>query len=77
LGASLIAAAINDRGDMAGVYTNGSGTTDGYLLSHGQFTDLSVPGSTSTMALGVNNFDEVGRSRVGVARAMCDQLGAV
>jgi hypothetical protein len=58
-GASLIAAAINDRGDVAGVYTNGAGATHGYLLSHGQFTDLSVPGSTSTMALGVNNSDEV------------------
>ncbi len=58
--ASLTAAAINDRGDVAGVYTNpANGNTDGFLLSHGRFTDLSVPGSSSTMALGVNNFDEV------------------
>jgi hypothetical protein len=53
-GASLQATAINDRGDIAG--NIGS---DGYLLSHGRLTDLSVPGSSSTMALGVNNYDEV------------------
>jgi hypothetical protein len=59
-GASLTAAAINDRGNVAGFYTNpGSGSTDGFLLSHGQFIDLAVPGASSTMALGVNNFDEV------------------
>ncbi len=58
--ASLTAAAINDAGDVAGVYTNpANGNTDGFLLSHGRFTDLSVPGSSSTMALGVNSFDEV------------------
>jgi hypothetical protein len=58
--ASLTAAAINDRGDVAGVYTNpANGNTDGFLLSHGRLTDLTVPGSSSTMALGVNNFDEV------------------
>ena len=59
-GASLTAAAINDRGDVAGFYTNpGTGNTDGFLLSHGHFTDLAVPGASSTMALGVSNYDEV------------------
>jgi hypothetical protein len=58
--ASLIAAAINDRGDVAGVYTNPrNGNTDGFLLSHGRFIDLAAPGASSTMALGVNNFGEV------------------
>ena len=60
-GASLTAAAINDRGDVAGVYTNpATGGTDGFLETRGgQFTDLAAPGAASTMALGVNNFDEV------------------
>jgi YD repeat-containing protein len=59
-GTSLTAAAINDRGDVAGVYTNpSSGNTDGFLKTHGQFIDLAVPGASSTMALGVNNSDEV------------------
>ena len=59
--ASLTAAAINDEGHVAGVYTNpANGVTDGFLLTrHGQFTDLAVPGAASTMALGVNNRDEV------------------
>ena len=59
-GTSLSAAAINDEGDVAGLYTNGAGTTDGFLKTHhGQFIDLAVPGASSTMALGVNGRDEV------------------
>jgi hypothetical protein len=59
-GTSLTAAAINDSGDVAGIYTNpSSGNTDGFLKTHGQFIDLAVPGASSTMALGVNNLDEV------------------
>ncbi len=59
-GASLTAAAINDEGQVAGVYTNpANGNTDGFLKTHGQFIDLAVPGAASTMALGVNDRDEV------------------
>jgi hypothetical protein len=59
-GTSLTAAAINDFGDVAGLYTNpANGNTDGFLLRHGRFTDLAVPGAASTMALGVNARDEV------------------
>ena len=60
-GLSLTAAAINDSGDVAGVYTTAAGNTDGFLLTHHgrHFTDLAVPGASSTMALGVNNRDEV------------------
>src|SRR5271165_1982705 len=54
-GASLQATAINDRGDIAGNYGS-----DGFLLTRGgQFISLSAPGASATMALGVNNFDEV------------------
>jgi hypothetical protein len=58
---SLTAAAINDRGEVAGSYTNpANGATDGFVLSrHGQFTDLAVPNAASTTALGVNNLGEV------------------
>jgi probable HAF family extracellular repeat protein len=60
-GTPLSAAAINDRGDVAGIYTNPvTGATDGFVLSrHGQFTDLAVPGAASTNALGINNLGEV------------------
>lgn len=57
-GASLTAAAINNAGDVAGFYARGK-ATDGFLLSHGHFTDLAVPGSSATMALGVNDSGEV------------------
>jgi hypothetical protein len=58
--ASLTAAAINRTGDIAGFYTNpATGNTDAFLLRNGQFTDLVAPGASSTMALGVNDNDEV------------------
>jgi len=59
-GTSLTAAAINNNGDVAGIYTNpATGATDGFLKAHGQFTDLAVPGAVMTQALGVNDHDEV------------------
>ena len=58
--ASLTAAAINSGGDIAGFYTNpATGNTDGFLKTNGRFTDLAVPGASSTTALGVNDHDEV------------------
>jgi hypothetical protein len=58
--ASLTAAAINNHGDVAGVYVNRSKVTDGFLKTRwGRFITLSVPGASSTMALGVNDSDEV------------------
>lgn len=59
--ASLTAAAINESGQMAGFYTNpATGSTDGFLLTHrDRFRDLAVQGASSTMALGVNDRDEV------------------
>jgi len=57
---SLTAAAINDRGDVAGFYTAGDGNTDAFIKFGNQtFINLSVPGASSTMALGVSNSDEV------------------
>jgi Cu/Zn superoxide dismutase len=58
-GASLTAAAINSGGGIAGFYTSQSGNTDGFLESGDEFIDLAVPGASSTMALGVNDNDEV------------------
>jgi hypothetical protein len=58
-GDSLTAAAINNRGDVAGVYSPTAGATDGFIKIGRTFIQLSVPGSSSTMALGVNDHDEV------------------
>jgi hypothetical protein len=56
---SVTAAAINNRGDIAGSETV-NGTTDGFLLgADGQATTLAYPGADSTQAFGVNDRDEV------------------
>ena len=47
------AAGINNRGDIAGFGTDANGDTAGYLLKRdGNVITLSVPGSSSTTALG-------------------------
>ncbi len=55
------AAGIDNRGDIAGFGTDASnGQVVGFLLRRsGQVTTLSVPGSSMTQALGVNDGDEV------------------
>jgi len=54
------AAAINNRNEIAGFGTGTDGTVVGYLLRRdGQLTVLSVPGSSMTQALGINDRDEV------------------
>jgi hypothetical protein len=58
--ASLSANAINNYGNVAGTYTNPStGHMDGFLKIGGTFIDLAVHDASSTMALGVNDHDEV------------------
>jgi hypothetical protein len=58
-------AAINNRGDIAGFGTDATndssnGQVVGFLLRRGgRVTILSVPGSSQTMALGINDNDEV------------------
>jgi hypothetical protein len=53
---------INKRGDIAGVCTTPtpSGNVHGFLRhKHGKILLLDVPGSDSTEALGINDFDQV------------------
>jgi hypothetical protein len=66
-GVSVVAAAINSGGDVAGFFTSFKGATDGFLLpAAGPVTVLSVPGASLTEALGVNGSGEVvGAYRVG------------
>jgi hypothetical protein len=58
-------AGINNNGDIAGFGTDATGDasngkTVGYLLHrNGRVTVLSVPGSSSTQAFGINDRDEV------------------
>ncbi len=60
IGPSLTAAAINDRGDVAGFYNKTSKQVDAFLKLHsGRFITLAYPGAAMTQAFGVNDFDEV------------------
>ncbi len=56
----VTAAAINNEGDIAGFATNGSGTTEAFLLrSDNKVFHLNAPGSSATNAFGLNDGDEV------------------
>ncbi len=52
-------AAINDWGQIAGIFTPSGGSTESFLTTRNGVITLSVPGASSTQALGVNNYDEV------------------
>jgi hypothetical protein len=55
------ATAINDAGQIVGLYIDGSGIYHGYELSAGKYTALNVPfaGATGTAAYGINNSGEI------------------
>ena len=56
---SVTAAAINNKGDIAGFVSNG-GNSEGFFEDKGKITLLTGPkGAVSVQALGVNNEDEV------------------
>lgn len=67
---SVVPAAINDSGSVAGFFTNPAGATEGFLLRQsGQLSVLDFPRATMTRALGVNNSGEVvGDYRLGSGR---------
>ncbi len=50
---------INGSGDIAGTYSNASGT-HGFLLSGGQYTPVDYPGSNDTEIYGINSQGDVG-----------------
>jgi len=57
---SVVAAGINNLGNVAGFYTDSGGQTNGFLLRHnGKLITLAVPGAMRTQALGVNGLNEV------------------
>jgi hypothetical protein len=59
-GVSVVAAAINNAGDVAGFVTSSKGVTAGFLAPpSGAATVLSFPGASRTEALGVNDTGEV------------------
>jgi hypothetical protein len=65
LGPSLTAAAINNRGDVAGFYNKTSMQVDAFLKLHsGKFITLAYPGAAMTQAFGVNDTTGTGNAAV-------------
>lgn len=53
--ASTLAWAINNKGDVAGLYVLPDGTRHGFLWSAGHFSSVDVPGALNTELFGVND----------------------
>src|SRR5262249_15082370 len=53
-----IAEAINDSGELIGVY-NPPLTRHGFVLSGGSFNSIDFPGATRSTAFGINNHGEI------------------
>jgi hypothetical protein len=58
-GGSVVASAINDKGDIAGFITSSTGSTNSFLKTGTKFSALSFPGGSNTQALGVNDKDQI------------------
>jgi hypothetical protein len=56
---SCTATGINDAGAVSGFFTDGTGTTYGFVESHSTYTTLQFPGATKTEALGLNDQGQV------------------
>jgi hypothetical protein len=69
-GSNVVAASINNAGDVTGFETTGSGNVDGWLKKGKKFTAFSFPGSNNTSPLGVNKNDEIVGVYVDSASAM-------
>lgn len=50
---------VNARGELAGIYTDSTGQAFGYFWRNGQFTPITVPDSTFTIATFLNVHGEV------------------
>jgi hypothetical protein len=50
-----VTAAIDNKGDIAGFYTDTGGVIHGFLDNHGVFTTVDAPNATETELLGLND----------------------
>jgi hypothetical protein len=50
-----VTAAINNKGDIVGFYTDASNVIHGFVDNHGVFTTVNAPGATETELLGLND----------------------
>jgi probable HAF family extracellular repeat protein len=57
--ADTLMSAINDQGDVVGIYFDTNFAFHGYLKSQGNFQTVDFPGATITFALGINNSGKI------------------
>jgi probable HAF family extracellular repeat protein len=50
---------VSDRGQIVGDYTLVAGKFHGFSLAKGRFSTIDPPGSTFTLAFGINNRGEI------------------
>jgi hypothetical protein len=50
-----VTAAINNKGEIVGFYTDASNVIHGFVDNHGVFTTVNAPGATETELLGLND----------------------
>jgi hypothetical protein len=58
-GNNVIAAGINNRGDVTGFLTASTGAVVGFLLRNNAFTEFEFPSSMNTTPFGINNKDQI------------------
>jgi hypothetical protein len=51
----LYAQAVNTAGEVAGFYTDDTGTSHGFTWTAGTFTIINIPGSSGTWVTGIND----------------------
>ncbi|MHC5825932.1 MAG: hypothetical protein ACYT04_61280, partial [Nostoc sp.] len=56
---SAEALAINDRGQIAGIYYDVNGNTDGFVYQGGTYTIVNYPGAILTEVYGINDRGEI------------------
>jgi hypothetical protein len=66
---STAATAVNDRGDITGSYSDGSGNTHGFLLSGGTFSSFDISEAAFTYPFGLSAEGDI------VGWACCGSIG--
>jgi hypothetical protein len=62
-GSGIVALGLNNKGDVAGDYTDSSGNEDGFIYTHkGKLITLQLPGASATYVDAINDSDEVAGS---------------
>jgi probable HAF family extracellular repeat protein len=56
---STLPQSVNNKGEIAGVYTDASGKTHGFKFANGAWSTIDAPGATSTSAQGINDAGNV------------------